>query len=113
MALFGVVLNVGLNSLLIQTHQSVGSALASLITQALVAIIQILLVMKVTGIRFQRSTIWSMTLFISSCGILFYLFTIIELNWVLKGGLFILVSAGFALLSKFVHVGQFKELFQS
>ena len=113
MALFGVVLNVGLNSFLIQTHQSVGSALASLITQALVAIIQILLVMKVTGIRFQRSTIWSMTLFISSCGILFYLFTIIELNWVLKGGLFILVSTGFALLSKFVHVGQFKELFQS
>ncbi|MGB0423701.1 MAG: oligosaccharide flippase family protein [Flavobacteriales bacterium] len=113
MALLGVVLNVGLNYFLIQSHQAVGSALASLITQGLVAIIQIILVMKVTGIRFQSSTIRSLLLFTSMCGGVFYFFTIIELNWLLEGGLFLFSCAGFALLSKFVHLGQFKELFQS
>ncbi len=53
MAVFGLVLNVVLNLILINQFKAVGAAVATLVTQALTCVIQIILVHKLLKIKFD------------------------------------------------------------
>jgi len=53
MAVFGVVLNIVLNFILIQKFQVMGAAIATLVTQLLTAFIQLVLVYKIFRIEFN------------------------------------------------------------
>ena len=111
LAVGGVVLNVGLNVVLIQKWQEMGSALASLITQGLVCLLQIILVIHLVKLRFSSRTLLRMTFFLLLVGILMVSFTIIHWTWWLEGGLFIILSTMCAVLTGFVQIKQFTELF--
>jgi len=53
MALFGLALNVVLNLALIQEYKAVGAAGATLITQSITAIIQLILVYRIVKVKFE------------------------------------------------------------
>lgn len=112
LALFGVILNVVLNFSLISKLQAEGSAWASLLTQGMISLIQMFLALKYSKLRFSKHTL--VTMFVYSCfvGILFYLLTISSLSWVLKGGTFVCLGLAGAFLTRFLRIGQFKELLQ-
>ena len=111
LAIGGVVLNIGLNVLLIQKWQETGSALASLITQGLVCLLQIILVIRLVKLRFSTKTILRMTFFLTLVGILMVSFTIIRWTWWLEGGFFIALTAVCAILTGFLQINQLAELF--
>lgn len=111
LAVGGVALNIGLNIILIQKWQETGSALASLITQGLVCLLQIGLVLHLVKLRFRTKTILSMIFFLLLVGILMVSFTIIHWTWWLEGGLFVILTSACAVLTGFVQIKQFAELF--
>ncbi len=63
MALAGVTVNILLNIILIPRYQAMGSAVASLVTQSLTALIQVVLVKKVFDFRINYKKILSLILF--------------------------------------------------
>jgi O-antigen/teichoic acid export membrane protein len=64
MALSGMVVNVSLNLILIPKYQAYGSAIASIFTQAVVALIQIVLSYKLFNLRLNVRLILKFTVFI-------------------------------------------------
>ncbi len=73
-ALAGMLLNVFLNFLLIPAFQATGSAVASLVTQMLVAIIQMLVVQRLFNIRVNYALIIRLVIFLAgTIGINFFL----------------------------------------
>lgn len=83
-ALSAVLMNVVLNYFLIPTYTAFGSALASLMTQALVAMLQWLLVVRLTGVRIPRRTHLRSLLYLTILGMSGYLCTIIDAQWWLE-----------------------------
>lgn len=79
-AFAGVVLNIVLNLILIPTHKAYGAALASLITQGLTAIAQILLCTKVFKFKLNWNLIAGFGLLITT-GVVFY---VLQVNNVIK-----------------------------
>lgn len=112
LALFGVILNVVLNFSLISKLQAEGSAWASLFTQGLISLTQMFLALRYSKLRFSRRTLISMFVYSCFVGILFYVLAISSLSWVLKGGTFVCLGLVGAFLTRFLRMGQFKELLQ-
>lgn len=110
MAFIGFVLNTSLNYWLIDIYFATGSAVASLITQALVSCIQIYLAMRFTKMSFSKKTLRGMVLFSLWIGALAYACTIISLDWKLEGGAFILLGFLGAFVTGFIRKHQFQEL---
>jgi O-antigen/teichoic acid export membrane protein len=110
LAIAGLVLNVVLNAVLIPNHQAYGSAVASLITQLLVVVIQVVLVKKYFNFSFNWK--FSATLFLI-VSILFIANVNLQLavtyRFVVIGGLGLLLS----FLFKIVNIKDVKKLLQS
>ncbi|MFT4602905.1 MAG: O-antigen/teichoic acid export membrane protein [Arenicella sp.] len=53
MALFGLVLNIVLNAILIEDYKVIGAAGATLITQSITAVIQLILVYRILKVKFE------------------------------------------------------------
>lgn len=72
MALGGVVLNVVLNFILIRSHGVVGAAIATLITQALTAVIQLLVAYRIFQFKFGNYFYASLLILGGGMGLLYY-----------------------------------------
>jgi O-antigen/teichoic acid export membrane protein len=79
-AIVAVVVNIILNFTLIPEHTALGSAVASLITQALAVTLQWLIAMKRTGVRLSTRTIRSGLVFVIISGVSAWGLTIIPVN---------------------------------
>lgn len=99
-----VVVNIGLNLLFIPKWQALGSAVASLITQLMVSVVQIIVSKKKFDIR---------TTFIGCAQFFCFVFGVLSLsylsymyisNWVLAMGLFVLSSFVFAILIRMIPI---------
>ncbi len=64
MAIFGVVMNIGLNLLLIPRMEAEGAAIATIITQSVTALLQLALVMRVFKFSIHWSSISRLAIFI-------------------------------------------------
>jgi len=64
MAACGMVLNLGLNFMLIPFYQAIGSSYASLTTQALTAILQVILAAKVFKFKLNLSYLFRLAIFV-------------------------------------------------
>jgi O-antigen/teichoic acid export membrane protein len=93
-ALSGVLINFGLNYLLIPTHGAIGSAFATLFTQYLTAIAQVFLAIVIFRYRFNIKLIGTYLLFILLCIGGTYVLQLSSIDW----GYQFLLSGLFALL---------------
>jgi O-antigen/teichoic acid export membrane protein len=64
MAIFGVLLNIGLNLVLIPRMEAQGAAIATVITQSLTALFQLILVMRVFKFSIHWSSVSRLAIFI-------------------------------------------------
>jgi O-antigen/teichoic acid export membrane protein len=64
MAIFGVLLNIGLNLVLIPRMEAQGAAIATVITQSLTALFQLILVMRVFKFSIHWSSVSKLAIFI-------------------------------------------------
>lgn len=104
MALSGVIVNVILNIILIPKYQAIGSAVASLITQSLTAIIQILIVKKVFNFKISYRQIFALILFSVIVIFLTEYSLKFEIFWIYKYVLIIALSLIIAFILKLINI---------
>ena len=112
MALFGVLVNVVLNFVLIKHYQAVGAAVATLITQSVTAVIQIVLVYRVFTFKPVIKELFRLIVFGGFlCGI-FFLWNYLSLEISAGKGLLILLTI--SVISGFLfglfRLSDFKEI---
>jgi O-antigen/teichoic acid export membrane protein len=113
MALTGMIINIGLNFFLIPQFMAVGSAYASVITQFVTALIQVLIAQRI--FRFNVNWKFIFTLIFFMIGVVFINFfaTQITFDWRIA-----LLAAGFASLIwafilKLINIGGFVRLMKN
>lgn len=113
MAVGGVIVNISLNFILIPKYYALGSAIASLVTQTLVAIFQVLLAKKIFQFSFGLKRIAIFVLFIG--GVL--LFSIISVNldfkWIYKFIAILVFTMILALLLRLIQLKVLVDLLKN
>ena len=103
----GMVMNIGLNFILIPLFKENGAAMTSLITQSVTAILQAWLALKIFKIRFS----WRYCLKIISFIVIVFFISIfareLELNWVIKASITLVLIV---LASFFVKIFRIEEI---
>lgn len=104
MAASGMLLNITLNIILIPKYKAAGSAFASMITQFITAIIQVIIAKKVFHFKFNYKFIFTLTAFI--IGVLFvgYLSTLLKTNWIIQICVFSGVSVLWAFTIQLINI---------
>ncbi len=103
MALAGVVINIGLNLLLIPEMKALGSAWSSLVTQTFTALSQVLIAVSVFRLKFNYKLIAKLVLlvvFAIIAGRLSLYFS----NWIIGYLLMIIASMGFAFATRLINL---------
>ena len=80
----GVLVNIILNLILIPRYYALGSAVASLITQSLTAIVQLIIVKRIFKFNINLKKIFLLLLFIAGVYIITRLSVNINFNWIYK-----------------------------
>ena len=104
MAFSGMVLNITLNVILIPKYQAIGSAIASIITQVIVAIIQIYLSYKLFSFRFNIRLIVKFLLFTAFIVLLAAVLNEYSYNWLWEYAGIILGGFAFAVFIKLFSI---------
>ena len=99
-----VVVNIGLNLLFIPKWQALGSAVASLITQLMVSVVQIIVSKKKFDIRTTYNGCAQFFCFVFGVLSLSYLSYLYVSNWVLAMGVFVLSSFVFAIVIRMIPI---------
>jgi len=107
-AFSGLIINLSLNLILIPYFQSVGSAYASLATQSVTAILQLLLVYKVFKFKINYKIIINMLIMV---GVLYFIGYLLDmfvlLRWELSLILMLSSGIGLAILLKLLNIKEF------
>ena len=102
-ALTGMLLNIMLNFILIPIYQSTGSAVASLFTQMIVAVVQVVVVRRLFNIKINYPLLGKMLVFVTSAIAINVLLMMSPLSWkvnlLLMGGACIAVALSIRLIS--------------
>ena len=98
MAGFGMILNISLNLILIPRYEVVGSAIASMITQVLTGLSQVLIAKKVFKFKFNYKLVFSLILFIALSVVITKYVIIADYSWIFSS----MLSAIIILIIAFV-----------
>jgi len=107
---FAVFINIGLNLVFIPKWQALGSAVASLITQLIVSITQIVVSKNKFGFTYSLSGAFQLLSFVLGVLLISYLAHHYILNWVSSMFVFLLISSVYALsirmfpLKQLIHI---------
>jgi O-antigen/teichoic acid export membrane protein len=112
MAVIGMVLNVGLNFILIPHYQALGSAWTSLTTQLFTAGAQTLLAVSILKLKINYRILGKLMLFIGFVFLAGYYSLKID-NWVLGYSLMIGISTLFAFLIRLINLKALAEIIQN
>ena len=112
MAGIGMVINIGLNLILIPHFEALGSAWASLVTQTFTALAQVILAVSILKLRINYRLIGKLFLFVGFVFFAGYLSRQIG-NWVLGYSVMIMASALFAFLTRLIHLKALAEIIQN
>ena len=110
MAMFGVGINVGLNFILIPHSGAEGAALASLITQIITAVCQILIAKRIFDFSINRKNINSVGLFTISSVVCIYAVQFAQFNWIVSAILNFTIMILIAFLTGLFSMSYFKEI---
>ncbi len=81
----GMLMNIGLNFVLIPLFQQDGAAITSLVVQTLTAILQAWLALRIFGIKFEWNYCLKILFYILVVGILSYtVFAFVNMDWIFK-----------------------------
>ncbi len=107
-ALGGLVVNISLNLILIPHYHSVGSAYASLATQGITAILQLVLVYKVFKFKADYKTIINMSIMVAFLYIIgFLLKEYTTMQWQLSLILLLLLGLAISIILKLLDIKEF------
>ncbi len=106
MALFGIILNIGLNWYLIPNHYAYGSALASLITQFVLAAVQIIMAVYIFKMRINIGLLIRFGLFAITVTALAYFSKQLTTQWIFNMGIAIAGSGILAFATGLVNIKQ-------
>jgi O-antigen/teichoic acid export membrane protein len=113
LAIGGMVLNVVLNFVLIPTYKAEGSAVASLITQVLIVVIQIMIVKKVFSFNVNYKFISIVVLYVVTLIILIQGIQIYVSGFIIQFILFVLISGILALVMRIVNLKKMMIIFSN
>ncbi len=111
-ALSGMVLNIVLNFVLIPIHQATGSAFASLMTQMLVAVIQVIVVKRLFRIKTNYFLLGRLLLFTVATIAINLLLTFSPLSWIYNIVLMGVLCSGVALGTRMISLRHIYQLFK-
>ncbi len=80
-ALSGVVINITLNYFLITEYKAMGAAIATLITQSIVALAHIVIAKKIFSLQSNRKLLMNILLFVIAVLIITYSTTLLHMDW--------------------------------
>ncbi len=100
----GMLINILLNFVLIPKYMASGSALVTVITQFVTAIIQMAIALKMFKVKIKISEIVRLGLFVLSLFVWVYLLQLIDFRWDAKIVVFGLISATTAMALKVIDV---------
>jgi O-antigen/teichoic acid export membrane protein len=92
MAFFGMLINIGLNLILIPRYQALGAAVSSLITQSFTALAQVIIAFFIFGFNFRVKRLLLMLLFIAATIFIGIISGDLPYNWMVNMGIMIIFS---------------------
>lgn len=109
----GIIISITLNVVLIPTLLSVGSAMANMITQFAMVIIQVIIAFKVFRFSINKKFILSLSAFLLSTIIISFSFQFLLSNWVINYILTLALSFIFALAFRLINMREVILIFKS
>jgi len=113
LAIGGMLLNVVLNLVLIPTYKAEGSAVASLITQVLIVVIQIMIVKKVFAFKVNYKFIGTVVLYVITLILLIQGIQIYVSEFFIQFVLFILIAGVLALIMRIINLKNMVLIFSN
>lgn len=110
MAATGVLLNIVLNLILIPKYEALGAAIANLVTQSYVALVQAILVFKIFQFRFSTKRIYQIILFLIVLTSISIFSVKLEISWGIKFFSIIVLSVFLAFLFRLFRVKVLYEM---
>ncbi|MES2140467.1 MAG: oligosaccharide flippase family protein [Bacteroidota bacterium] len=104
MAAFGMVLNITLNLLLIRQFEAYGSAISSMITQFLTAIIQVMIAQRIFKFKINYKLINTLIMFAIGVVAINYGSRMLDLNWMMSFVIMVATSVLWAFVSGIISV---------
>lgn len=111
LAIGGMVLNVVLNLILIPTYKAEGSAVASLITQVIIVILQIGIVKRVFNFRVNYKFIGTVILYVILIVVLVNVLQIYLSGFLIQFILFLLISGVLGLMMRIINLKKMLQIF--
>jgi peptidoglycan biosynthesis protein MviN/MurJ (putative lipid II flippase) len=99
-----MIVNIGLNLILIPSYQAFGSAIATLATQFLIAGVQVFVVYKLFKFRINYLLIFKIVVFLTGALLLGYFSKQTNLDWYINFPLFVILSLLLALSIRLVSL---------
>jgi O-antigen/teichoic acid export membrane protein len=106
MALCGIILNISLNWFLIPNHYAYGSAVASLITQFVLAGVQVIMAVYIFKMRINYSLLIRFALFAGAVGVLTYYSRLLTGQWIFNMGIALAGSGILVFATGLVNIKQ-------
>ncbi len=103
-ALLGTVVNIGLNLLLIPPYKAVGSALATMITQFMIGIIQVLMVSYIFKFKRNYLLITRVVFFVAGVVVLGYLSKMLPFTWYYNLAVMVVAAIGLSFLIRLLSI---------
>ncbi len=104
MAAFGMVLNITLNLILVRQLEAFGSAISSMITQYLTAIIQVIIAQRIFKFRINYKLINTFIVFAVGVFAINYGSKLLQLNWIVSFVLMTLTCGLWAIVSGMINI---------
>ncbi len=109
-ALTGVLVNVGLNFILIPQYKALGSAFATLLTQFVIAFIQVVMVCYLFKFRRNYLFLGKILVFVAGVFLIGYFSTTLSFSWHINFSIMILSSVVFSILIRLLSPRQLLHL---
>jgi len=104
MAASGILINIVLNLFLIPRFQAAGSAVSSLITQFLTALIQVLIVQSIFKFKINYRLILTLIVFIAGVVLINYFSKGIHKNWMVNFSIMVIASGIWAFATRMFNI---------
>lgn len=104
MAAFGMILNISLNFLLIRQFEAYGSAISSMITQFLTAIIQVMIAQRIFKFKINYKLINTLIMFAIGVVAINYGSRMLNLNWMMSFVIMVATSILWAFVSGTISI---------
>ncbi|MES2287860.1 MAG: oligosaccharide flippase family protein [Bacteroidota bacterium] len=104
MAAFGMILNITLNLLLIRQFEAYGSAISSMITQFLTAIIQVIIAQRIFKFKINYKLINTLIMFAIGVVAINYGSRMLDLNWMMSFVIMVAASVLWAFVSGIISI---------